>query len=70
MAVAQPVLTGRERMLRFHGLGRLEKFGLFVLLAVTVIAVLAPLLAPHGPTDQVKAAFLPPGPGGLLGTDD
>jgi peptide/nickel transport system permease protein len=70
MAVAQPVLTGRERMLRLRGLGRLEQFGLFVLLAVTVVAVLAPLLAPHGPTEQVKAAFLRPGPGGLLGTDD
>jgi peptide/nickel transport system permease protein len=70
MAVAQPVLTGRERMLRLRGLGRLEQFGLFVLLAVTVVAVLAPLLAPHGATEQIKDAFLPPGRGGLLGTDD
>jgi peptide/nickel transport system permease protein len=70
MALAQPVLTGRERMVRIRGLGRLEKFGLGVLVLVTVVAVLAPLLAPNGPTDQVKDAFLRPGPGGLLGTDD
>jgi peptide/nickel transport system permease protein len=70
MAVAQPVLTGRERMLRLRGLGRLEQFGLLVLLTVTLVALLAPLLAPHGPTAQIKAAFLPPGRGGLLGTDD
>jgi peptide/nickel transport system permease protein len=70
MAVSQPVLTARERMLRLRGLGRLERFGLAVLILVTVVAVLAPLLAPYGPTDQVKDAFLRPGPGGLLGTDD
>jgi peptide/nickel transport system permease protein len=57
-------------MLRLRGLGRLEQFGLGVLLLVTVVALLAPLIAPYDPTDQVKDAFLRPGPGGLLGTDD
>jgi peptide/nickel transport system permease protein len=70
MAVSQPVLTARERMLRVRGLGRLEQFGLGVLVVVTVVALLAPLIAPYDPTDQVKDAFLRPGPGGLLGTDD
>ena len=57
-------------MLRLRGLGRLEKFGLGVIILVTVVALLAPLIAPYGPTEQVKEAFLPPGPGGLLGTDE
>lgn len=38
---------------------------------VTLLALVAPLVAPHGSTDRVGAPFLAPGsPGFLLGTDE
>lgn len=38
-------------------------------LFVVMIAVCGPLIAPHGPTEQLGMPFQPPGGGHLLGTD-
>ena len=55
-------------------LGRLgwwERATIGVLLLVTLVAVLAPLLAPHDPIAPSTHALQPPGsPGALLGTDE
>jgi peptide/nickel transport system permease protein len=52
-------------------LGRLEQGGLIVLAATTLVALLAPLLAPHSATEAVPAgSFASPFHGGVLGTDD
>jgi peptide/nickel transport system permease protein len=40
-----------------------------LLVVVTLIALLAPLLAPHSPLQPFAAPQQPPGHGGLLGTD-
>ena len=73
MAVAEPVglATPRPRPVRARRLGRAEQVGLVVLGLVTVVAALAPLLAPHSSTAATGAgSFRPPGSAGLLGTDD
>ncbi|HEY0214251.1 MAG TPA: ABC transporter permease [Paenirhodobacter sp.] len=52
---------------------RLALLGLGTILALLLIALFAPLLAPHSPVsgDLANARLLPPGsPGYLLGTDD
>jgi peptide/nickel transport system permease protein len=47
-----------------------DRVALIALALVVVMAVLAPVLAPHSPILRSGAAFLPPGsPGHLLGTD-
>jgi peptide/nickel transport system permease protein len=46
------------------------KVGAVVLAAVTLALALAPLLAPYPTTVEAGPAFLPPGPGHLLGTDE
>lgn len=75
MAVAEPIpfpLTTRRRVaIRWKGLGHLERGGLLVLALTTLVAVIAPLLAPHSPVRPVHAgAFASPLHGALLGTDD
>jgi peptide/nickel transport system permease protein len=77
MAIAEPVVlggVGRPRWAaasRWSGMGRVERGGIAILGLTTVIAVAAPLLAPHAPTLPVHAgSFVSPGRGGLLGTDD
>jgi len=48
-----------------------DRVALSAALAITVVALAAPLLAPAGPTERVDAAFLAPSlTGPLLGTDE
>ncbi|MDW5594831.1 ABC transporter permease [Conexibacter stalactiti] len=52
-------------------LGWLERTAIGLLLLVTVVAILAPLLAPHDPVATSTTPFLPPGsPGAPLGSDE
>src|SRR5713226_7903973 len=74
MAVAEPYLApvraaGRRRILPAGG-RPLDWAAAGLLVPVTLIALLAPLLAPHNPIQPVGLPQLPPGSGGfLLGTD-
>jgi len=73
--------VGKMRALRdfwfYFSVNRGAVIGLFVFLAIILVAILAPLIAPHGPTDQFRE-FLKTPPfwedGGttqfLLGTDE
>lgn len=69
MVIAQavaPVETHRVRRPR----QRLDLLAVGLLALVTMIALAAPLLAPHGPLTPVGAPTSPPGTGGfLLGSD-
>lgn len=48
-----------------------DRVALSTAVALTIVALIAPLLAPSGATERVDAAFLPPSPTGpLLGTDE
>ena len=51
---------------------KLAVLGLLIILGLVVLAIFAPLLAPHSPYigDLAKARLLTPGPGHWLGTDD
>jgi peptide/nickel transport system permease protein len=80
MAIAEPFISGSSvtmRTRRSRGLagwirlGHLERFGLLVLVLTTVVALAAPLLATHSPTEPLAIGpFAHPGHGGLVGTDD
>lgn len=68
MAVAEPLpLLQTGRQLRIAQLGWLERAGLAGVAFVTVLAILVPLIAPHGPLQSIGLPF---GHTGLLGTDD
>jgi len=61
--------TGRHRLgaALLHGRGLV---GLVLVGSVVLLGVLAPLLAPYGPNDQIAGAnLLPPSPAHWLGTD-
>lgn len=81
MAVAEPIevddpirpfdagrrVRGRSR---YHN-SRLDRAAIWFLVAVTILAVFVPVIAPHSPTVPVGNPYLPPGHGGaLLGTDE
>jgi peptide/nickel transport system permease protein len=78
MAVAEAVTTGmplrsnRRKVVRRILRNPLAIAGLVVLCIAIILAVFAPLLAPHDPTQtHLDRAFAPPGTAGyLLGTDD
>jgi peptide/nickel transport system permease protein len=71
VAFAEPVeLLPPGRMLRLARLSVLDRAGLIGVTVMTLLALAAPLIAPHNPTAQVGSPFLGPGHGGLLGTDD
>ncbi len=76
MAVADPITigaaVGRPPRIRTRGrIGWWERGGIAVLVLVSLIAVFAPLLAPHSTTQPIKVGpFASPGHGSLLGTDD
>jgi peptide/nickel transport system permease protein len=78
MAVAETVTTGlplrsnRRKVVRRILRNPLAIAGLVVLCIAIILAVFAPLLAPHDPTQtHLDRAFAPPGTAGyLLGTDD
>ena len=75
MAVAEPYIQaapparrGRPMILRARG--RLDIAAAGLLILVTLIALLAPVLAPHDPIQPVGMPMASPGSGGLLlGTD-
>ncbi len=54
---------------RLGSLGRLDRFGIIMLLLLIVVAIAAPLVAPHDPTTPVGPPLSPPGDGFVLGTD-
>ncbi|MFQ5794866.1 MAG: ABC transporter permease [Candidatus Bipolaricaulia bacterium] len=60
----------RWRRLRYLWHDKKATVGLIVLLALIVVAVFAPLIAPHDPNDQAFRMLLPPSETHLLGTDD
>jgi peptide/nickel transport system permease protein len=76
MAVAEPTISPllvppRQRVARWARLGHLERGGLIILGVTTLVAVAAPLLAPHSPTAPLSVGpFAAPGHGAVLGTDD
>ncbi|ONI69267.1 ABC transporter permease [Kribbella sp. ALI-6-A] len=67
-----PLSSRRRKVVKRILRNPLAIAGLVVLLIAVVVAVFAPWLAPHEPTDtHLNEAFGPPGtPGYLLGTDD
>ncbi|GAB2602333.1 ABC transporter permease [Kribbella endophytica] len=67
-----PLASRRRKVVKRMLRNPLAIAGLVVLLIAVVVAVFAPWLAPHEPTDtHLSEAFGPPGtPGYLLGTDD
>src|SRR5258708_3677223 len=73
MAVAEPYVAQVRRAGRRilpAGNGLLDRAAAGLLVPVTLIALLAPLLAPHNPIQPVGLPQLPPGSSGfLLGTD-
>ncbi|MEV0800058.1 ABC transporter permease [Kribbella sp. NPDC050281] len=78
MAVAEAITAGtplrsnRSKVVRRILRNPLAISGLVVLVIAVILAVFAPWLAPHEPTQtNLGQAFAPPGtPGHLLGTDD
>ncbi len=72
-ALARALERGRSRGTRLSG--ALRRTPVAVIGAVTVgcvvlVAVLAPVLAPHDPVAQIAKPLLPPGPAFLAGTDE
>ncbi|MGW1340478.1 ABC transporter permease [Kribbella sp. NPDC002412] len=67
-----PLRSNRRRVVRRMLRNPLAITGLVVLGIAVILAVFAPWLAPHGPTQtQLDRAFAPPGTAGyILGTDD
>jgi peptide/nickel transport system permease protein len=63
-------LWGRQSFIRLSTMAELPRLlswsGVALLAVVTVVALSAPILAPHDPIATVAAPFLPPGHGGLL----
>lgn len=78
MAIAEPFLIQPDRRRRIaiklgatQHLTLLDRVGIAAMVVVTIVAVFAPAIAPHNPTQDVFDSFLKPGsPGHLLGTDD
>jgi peptide/nickel transport system permease protein len=70
--VGMPLRTNRSKVVRRILRNPLAITGLVVLAVAVVLAVFAPWLAPHEPTQtHLDLAFAPPGTAGhLLGTDD
>jgi peptide/nickel transport system permease protein len=74
MAAADVVAITHERRSlglrrRLRALNALDLFGIVVLLALVIIAALAPVIAPHPPTAAVGAPLTPPGSEFWFGTD-
>jgi len=57
------------RILRRAWAERRTRFGAVLAIAVVLVALLGPLLAPHSPTATVGPPFAPPGGGHPFGTD-
>lgn len=69
-AVVPQAARGRARMRRLRRLGLAERFGLAMLAAITVLALIGPLVAPYDPRRPVGEPLLAPGGSFLLGTDE
>ncbi|MEV6288670.1 ABC transporter permease [Kribbella sp. NPDC051770] len=72
VSAGAPLSSRRRKVVKRILRNPLAIAGLVVLVLAVVVAVLAPWIAPHEPTDtHLNEAFGPPGtPGYLLGTDD
>src|SRR5487761_1094656 len=80
MAVAEPYLTppavrGLGRLRELHTVSRRatlgDRFAIGAFALLILVAVAAPVLAPHDPIQPVGMPFLAPGQGGsLFGTDE
>jgi peptide/nickel transport system permease protein len=81
MAVAEPAIGWQRnapprirRRLRDTAVGRVshaDRIAILGLVAVTVVCIAAPWIAPHSPTIPVGQPFIPPHHGGfVLGTDE
>lgn len=64
-----PVKRGADFWRRFR-YNRLAVIGLFIMVAVTFMALAAPILAPHDPDEVSYNILQPPSAEHLLGTDD
>jgi peptide/nickel transport system permease protein len=68
---APRLISQRERALRTFTSNRTAVLGVVMILVIVLIAVAAPLIAPHDPLDQsVRNRLAPPSAEYLLGTDD
>ena len=68
---APRLISQRERALRTFTSNRTAVLGVVMILAIVLIAIAAPLIAPHDPLDQsVSNRLAPPSAEYLLGTDD
>jgi len=65
-----PVPIDRRRRLDLSRLGLAEKAGFVGVALITIIALAAPLIAPHGATETVGPSLQSPSGQWLLGTDD
>jgi peptide/nickel transport system permease protein len=54
----------------FHRIGWLERAGIVAMLAITLLALLAPWLAPYDPQLRVAGSYLPPSAAHWFGTDE
>jgi peptide/nickel transport system permease protein len=78
MAFLEPVAAGQEpvplrtgrRRLDLSRVGLAEKAGFVAVILITVVALAAPLIAPHNPDATVGPNLQSPGGDFLLGTDD
>jgi len=63
--------ASRRVLRKINRLGALNRAGLVLLVLITLALLAVPLIAPHGPLDNVKLTFGHPGAKGfLLGTDE
>jgi peptide/nickel transport system permease protein len=68
---APRLISQRERALRTFTSNRTAVIGVVMILTIVLIAIAAPLIAPHDPLDQsVSNRLAPPSAEYLLGTDD
>ena len=78
MAFLEPVAAGQEpvalrtgrRRLDLSRIGLAEKAGFVAVILITLVALAAPLIAPHDPDTTVGPNLQSPGGEFLLGTDD
>ncbi|MBS1862229.1 MAG: ABC transporter permease [Actinobacteria bacterium] len=66
----EPVSLGARRFRVLAAIGPMERVGIALVFLITLVALLVPLIAPHGPYETIGPAYQPPGHYGLLGTDE
>lgn len=70
MSAAEPLPAVSGPRIMLSRVGPAERAALAFLLLITLVTILAPVIAPHDPTAQDLAPYTPPGSEALLGTDD